>query len=134
MKLIKTLLIAVILFACVDTFAQYSHKTVTYPETTASDSFSVPNRHWFSGIQFPEGLLATMDSMYFLVSCDLSLGFDTLRYNGAKYFESTPTDLSPFAITLKIPATFTWEWWKICFRETLTDSITFYPVFDEVKK
>ena len=132
MKLIKTLLITI--FLTTFAVAQYSHKPVIFPETTASDSFSVPNRHWLSGLHFPTGLPATSDSMYFLVSSDLSLGFDTLWYDGEKYLEITPSDGSPFAYTLKITRSFTWEWWKICYRETLADSVTFYPVFDEIKK
>ena len=131
MKLIKTLLITI--FLATFAVAQYSHRPVIFPETTTSDSFNVPNRHQLGGLQFPDTLGAGMDTVYFLVSSDLSLGFDTLWYNGVKYFEILPVKL-PFSYTLKLPNTFAWEWWKICFRETLVDSITFYPVFDESKK
>lgn len=132
MKLIRTLLITI--FLSTIALAQYSHKAVLFREITESDSFQVPNRHWLAGLQFPTGLAATEDSMYFLVSCDLSLGFDTLWYDGAKYLEILPNTTAPFAYTLKIPRTFSWEWWKICFSDSLADSTTFYPVFDEVKK
>lgn len=125
-------IIAMFLLTVISIQAQWKYSKVIVPETTASDSFKVPDNYFFSGLQITSNLDANMDTIRFLVSVDpKKLGWDTLTYSSGIYIEKLPSKYAK-AISLKIPASYQWQWWKILFDKAISDSIEIYPQFSKI--
>jgi hypothetical protein len=134
MKQLSAICLLLMVFFSVQVFGQWDFKKVLIPETAASDSFNTPGDNvYLSGLQFPDttgtGIGTSLDSIWFLVSSNpAEFGWDTLSYNDVVY----AIKITGKAITLKLPATFAWEWWKIYFEDAVSDSVYFYPQFNDM--
>jgi len=131
----KTLLILILTVLFVGVLnAQFSHTSITIPETAQSDSFKTPQGYYLTGLNFNNPLDSDMDTVFFYVTNDPGLGFSTLYIEGEQYIEVIPdSSVLPGkkAVSLKIPKTVTWEWWKIGFTEAINDSTTFEAVYGQ---
>lgn len=134
MRLLISLLFVVLLISTVN--AQWDYTRVLQPETTASDSFQVPDDDYvFSGIFFDDTVgthigNATHNKIYFWVSMDPGkYGWQKLTYDGALYY----VDVTSLGITIQSQGTYAWEWWKVFYGAAVKDSVYFNAVFTKIK-